>query len=155
MKVNVEVYNGDVLDSGCEIIAHQINASGGFGSGVAGAIKKRYPEIAEKYHKSYANSELELGGCYIWETNDKGVKIANLCGQYNYGYDGGQYTSYDALWLSLSSLRKYCDENGVKTVAMPYGMSSVRGGAKWNIVLEMIKTAFEDSTTKIQIWKLL
>lgn len=151
---NVEIYNGDVLDSECEIIAHQINASGGFGSGVAGAIKKRYPEIAERYQKAYVDSELRLGECYVWETNDKTVKFANLCAQYNYGYDGSQYTSYDALWLSLNGLRKFCVENNIKTVAIPYGMSSVRGGAKWNIVFEMIKTVFAETEIEVKIYKL-
>lgn len=148
----IKFIDGDVLSTDAELIAHQINASGGFGSGVAGAIRKKYPEIAEEYFRRYTASEIGLGKCYVWKTKT-GVKIGNICAQYSYGYDGGQYTSYDALWNGLIDLSRYCVENNIRSIALPYGMSSVRGGANWDVVLQMIKSAFESLNITIKIYR--
>lgn len=150
---NISFYEGDVLGAQCNVIVHQINSSGGFGSGVAGAIRKKHPEIAEEYRKTYAAGELRLGMLYTWKTDD-GKWIANLCAQSEYGYDGRQYTSYDALWNSLNLLANWCLRNEITDIAMPYGMSSVRGGANWDVVLQMVKSAFENTNINIGIYKL-
>ena len=87
MKENI--YNGSLLDSEADIIAHQTNASDGFGSGVAGAIKEKYPRVAEQYHKACKKGLMKLGMCQIVKTNpggDDNRLVANLCGQEKYGY---------------------------------------------------------------------
>ena len=105
--MNENVYKGDLLTSTAEIIAHQVNASGGFGSGVAGAVKNKYPRVAEQYHKACEKGLMKLGMCQIVKTNpnsDDNRLVANLCGQERYGYDGQRYTNYEGIFVALEKL---------------------------------------------------
>ena len=65
-------YNGNLLDSSADIIAHQTNCSGSMNSGVAKAIKEKYPRVYEQYMKAY-----EKGLQPFWSDNSCGY-IKNL-----------------------------------------------------------------------------
>lgn len=150
------VYKGDLMDSSADIIAHQVNASGGFGSGVAKAVKERYPRVAEQYHKAVEKQLLKLGMCQIVKTNpgsDDNRLIANLCGQERYGYDGKRYTNYEGIYIALEKLASYCKEHGIKSVAFPWKMSSDRGGADWQVICSMIEAVFKDLDITVEYWK--
>lgn len=45
-------------------------------------------------------------------------------------------------------------ERNCKSVAIPYKMSSDRGGADWNVILAMIESVFKDTDITIEIWQL-
>lgn len=47
----IEYCNGDILDSGADLICHQVNCQGAFGRGMAGAIRQRFPEVEKTYKK--------------------------------------------------------------------------------------------------------
>lgn len=151
------IYNGSLLDSEADIIAHQTNASDGFGSGVAGAIKEKYPRVAEQYHKACKKGLMKLGMCQIVKTNpggDDNRLVANLCGQEKYGYDRKRYTNYEGIYVALEKLGVYCAENGIKSVAFPWKMSSDRGGADWQVICSMVEAVFKDMDIDIEYWKL-
>lgn len=155
--MNENVYKGDLLTSTAEIIAHQVNASGGFGSGVAGAVKNKYPRVAEQYHKACEKGLMKLGMCQIVKTNpnsDDNRLVANLCGQERYGYDGQRYTNYEGIFVALEKLSLYCKEHGIKSVAFPWKMSSDRGGADWQVICSMIEAVFKDLDITVEYWKL-
>ena len=77
-----------------------------------------------------------------------------LFGQEKYGYNGVKYTSYDAIDKSLKTLVQKMVANSIDRVAMPYKMSSDRGGADWDVILALVKSAFKDTNITIEIWKL-
>ena len=85
---------------------------------------------------------------------DENRYICNLFGQDNFGYDGRRYTSYDAVHDGLLKLKDYMVENGLTSVSFPYKMSSVRGGANWEIIYCMICQIFKDTYINIEIWKI-
>jgi O-acetyl-ADP-ribose deacetylase (regulator of RNase III) len=147
---------GNLLDSKDNIIAHQCNCRGGFGSGVAKAIRDKWPLVYQKFmeafHLSKRSSDL-LGKIQVVKLT-KDQRVVNLYAQEDYGYDGQRYTSYDALDKCLKKLSSYCVENKLNTVSIPYKMSSDRGGADWDVVLALIKSAFKDTDVKISTWKL-
>ena len=80
--------------------------------------------------------------------------MANLFGQDKYGYNGKKYTSYDAIDNALKILRKKMESNSINRLAMPYKMSSDRGGADWDVILSLVNSAFKDTDITIEIWKL-
>lgn len=142
----IKILDGDLLESNATIIAHQVNCQGKFNSGVA-------KQVREKYKRSECKDTL-LGDCQVVETND-GKYIANLFGQLGYGYDGKQYTDIYALKRALIILRNKVllsmnPENIV--IAFPYGLGSVRGGAKWEDVYKLIEEVFRGYN--IEIWRL-
>jgi O-acetyl-ADP-ribose deacetylase (regulator of RNase III) len=148
---------GNLLDSTADIIAHQVNASGGFGSGVAKAIRDKYPRVAAQYFNAYEKGLMKLGMCQIVNTNPSTHEnrlIANLCGQEKYGVEKKRYTNYEGIYVALEKLATYCINNDIKSVAFPWKMSSDRGGADWFVIAALIESAFKDTDVSIEYWKL-
>lgn len=151
---------GNLLDSQAGLIMHQVNCQGVMNSGVAKAIRDKWPVVYEKYRSGYdklikggyEGKDL-LGKVLPVKVSDTQIVI-NLYCQNNFGYDGKRYTSYDALWDALEKTAAYCMDKGIKTVALPYNMSCHRGGGNWNVVLAMVKAAFKDTDINIEVWKL-
>lgn len=154
----IKIIEGDLLESGADIISHQVNCQGAFNSGVAKQVREKYPEVFQAYKglcKSRSNcTHTLIGDCQIIETYD-GKRIANLFGQLGYGYDGKQYTDLDALKRAMIKLRNRCNLSinpEEIIIAFPWGLASVRGGAKWEDVYAIIEEVFEGYN--VEIWKL-
>lgn len=159
----MEIVNikGNILDSSTDLIAHQVNNKNAMGSGVAKAISDKWPDVKYKYHLFFSEKEINkddrdiLGTVLPVMVSKNPIKVVlNMFSQDGYGNDGKKYTSYDALDICLKKIRKYCISNDYKSIAFPYKMSSDRGGADWNVVVELIKSAFKDSDIRIEIWNL-
>ena len=80
-----------------------------------------------------------------------GQYICNMFAQNMYGYDGRRYTNIDALRSCFTKLAQYAREDGL-TVAMPYKVGCVRGGANWEVVYKMIEEIFRD--VNVELWRL-
>ena len=136
---------GNLLDAPQIYIAHQVNCQGVMGSGVAKAIKEKYPEAYE-YYKGLcdASPSKELLGTSQEVYCKKGKRIViNLFGQQFYGYDGCCYTSYVALTTALDSAFKFIVEDSRDfgfplEIAVPYRMGCDRGGGDWKVVSEIL-----------------
>ena len=138
---------GDLLDADVDFICHQVNCQGKMRSGVAKAIRERYPKVYEQYMWLYNGSKGQdlLGKIQIvplysemsqFKANNKSpYACINMFAQNNYGYDGKQYTSLEAFKSCLEMINKH---GWNKTVAFPWLIGCVRGGADWNVVLPMI-----------------
>ena len=156
--INMKIVNidGNLLDTDADVIMHQVNCQGAMNSGVAKAIREKWPIVYEKYKNACdglkGNPSSLLGK--ILPVKSDGVFIVNMFAQDKYGYDGYRYTSYDALDICIKKTASWCRDGNVKKIALPYHMSSDRGGANWNIVLEMIKQHFNDLDITVEIWKL-
>lgn len=163
----IKVIDGDLFDTKAEIIAHQVNCQGVMGSGVALQIKKKYPYVYEEYQKIadiYMLGKIQILPTYptVLLSNPPklgsidGKFICNLFGQDTYGCDGKQYTDLSALKNGFELLRNKVtnpkSEYYKFTIAMPYKIGCVRGGADWNLVYKMIKDIFEDCD--VELWRL-
>ena len=144
--------NGNLLDAQTTVIGHQVNCQGVMGSGVARQIRDKWPLIFSNYQVKCQSPISPLGDVLIVKVSDNQY-IANIFGQYNYGTDGERYTSYDALDIAFSRLKYTMVENNFKSLAIPYKMSSDRGGADWDVVLALLTSAFKDTDITIEIWK--
>lgn len=153
--MEIKYFDGDLLTSTAPIIMHQCNCLGSMKSGVAKVISEKWPIVNEKY-KTYCekNSSVDLLGSTQVVKVDENKYVANLFGQEKYGYNGVKYTSYDAIDKSLKTLVQKMIANSIDRVAMPYKMSSDRGGADWDVILALVKSAFKDTNITIEIWKL-
>ena len=155
--MNIKFIEGDLLDSTTDIICHQVNGQGVFNSGVAKCIRDKYPSVYSSY-KQYCKmldiyEKPKLGLIHISNIGDNRF-VCNLFGQDKYGYDGKRYTSYDAVYDGLENLKNHMLINNLTSVSFPYQMSSVRGGARWEIIYCMICEVFKDTNIKIEIWRL-
>ena len=142
--------DGDLLDVqkslNIDIICHQVNCQGVMGSGIAKQIRDTYPTVYDNYKQkvdAIENKGALLGSIQIVALYDNYFKnmkhpcVCNFFSQYNYGYDGKRYTSYDAFWNCLNQLKATLSKGS--TVGFPYRIGCDRGGANWNVIEKMIE----------------
>lgn len=93
----------DITTVNYGIIAHGCNCSGGFGSGVAGAIKRKWPVVYEMFKKDPTGAKM-LGQVRYVFINGKNLIIANMYTQRFYGYGGGRYADPKAIENALQQV---------------------------------------------------
>lgn len=158
------IKHGNIVDTDAKWILHQVNCKGQMNSGVAKAIKDKWP-ITETIYKQACKTfeDKYLMGlsypCYV-QYQPYQQRVIHLFGQYDFGYDGKQYTSYDALNKALIDFVEYhydLDDEATteqeRTIAIPWRMGCGRGGGNWEIVMTMIEQAFKDYDGTIEFWK--
>jgi O-acetyl-ADP-ribose deacetylase (regulator of RNase III) len=129
---------GDVTEAKEQVIAHGVNCLGHFGSGVAGAIKRKHPYVREQY---LSLREHHLGTCQFVEYNDQ--IWVNAHTQYSTGYDGKQYADLNAVAECLVEIDTYMRENNLSTIAMPK-IGCGLGGLSWEEVGPLVDVILED-----------
>ena len=144
----VTFHNGNILDSGAAVICHQVNCQGKMNSGVAKAIREKWPEVYTRYRTKY-ECEVDLLGQIQPVIINADQAVINMFAQYNYGYDNRRYTSYDAFWSCLGEIKKYL--NPGTTIAFPARIGCVRGGANWSVILKMIEEVLGEDYN-VEIW---
>jgi hypothetical protein len=144
----LSVIEKDILDIDEGLIVHQVNCRGKMGTGLAGSLRTKYPAIYKKYIELY-NSYLEsgetikiLGTSQIVPISTK-LKVVNAFTQFNYGYDGKQYTDYDAIEevftrLKIVNLKKL-------PVYIPYQYGSGLGGGNFKVISEIIESVYPET----------
>ena len=150
--MTIEIVSGDLLDAldkgEVDQIVHCVNMQKTFGSGLALAIKQRYPEV----YKEYASKEGSLGwaDCVYIDNTDSGKCVWNLYGQEYYGRDK-RHGNYGAI---AQGLRNISLSTVGESVGIPYNMCSDRAGCDWGIILEMIEFYFRSKWHTVNIYKL-
>lgn len=152
----IKIIDGDLLSSNTEIIAHQVNCKGAFNSGVARAIREHDIHIFNDYHAYCHGREPDelIGDVRYCMSQIDGRIYANLFAQKSFGYDKQQYTDLDALEKCFVQLRDYAlfARTEPMSIAMPYKIGSVRGGANWDDVFELIERVF--ANVDVELWRL-
>ena len=130
---------GDLLESGEKIIAHSCNIKGGFGSGVAGAIAKKYPHVKKSYMHLYNYGGATLGHIQIVDPlASEDVMVINMFCQPDFGYDGKRYVSYDAVDLALAKLDARAEVNCWNQIAFPL-FGTHLGGGRWPVLAALLE----------------
>lgn len=153
------ILKGDLLETPFEIIAHQVNCQGKMNSGVAKQIREKFPWAYDDYITGLKQCEADymLGKSQvIWQN---GHTIFNIFGQYNYGYDGKQYTSYGAINAAFrEAILNYrdgdIDDNRQITIAIPYKIGCDRGGGDWDVVKRILEKIEEECHAIFVAYKL-
>jgi O-acetyl-ADP-ribose deacetylase (regulator of RNase III) len=133
---------GDITTASVGIIVHGCNAQGVMGSGIALAVKNKYPAAFMDYKAFCTSATLDqrLGKTVFSEVN-QGLTIANSITQLNFGKDGKKYVSYKAIqecFLSVAQ-RAVSDNHPVHYPIIGAGF----GGGDWAIISEIIDTIFD------------
>ena len=138
--MSIEWVKGDLLESDCDYICHQVNCQGRMGSGIAKSIKERWPIVYNEYIKfcsSKSKSEMLLGEIQKIEVNPHDAKyVINMFAQLFYGYDGKRYTAYDGFWCCLGQIKEQVPKG--RSIGFPKGIGCGLGGANWKIIETMI-----------------
>lgn len=131
---------GNILDATNGIIVHGCNAQGVMGSGLAKALRDKYPQAFEAYHEVYERQGLELGNVVLAEITETLV-IANAVTQWHYGRDKIKYVSYPAIQHTFAQIADAANQLNIQVHYPMIGAGL--GGGDWAIISEIIDTAFE------------
>lgn len=136
--MSIKYIHGNLFDSQCNIIAHGCNCKGGFGSGLAGQIAKKWPRVREAYLEHHNIFGWKLGDVQLVFCNDdfSFPIIANVATQEKYGYDGKLYADYEAIENGLFQVFEYA-KNKKYSIALPRIGCGLAGG-DWDVVKEII-----------------
>lgn len=153
--MNVEHVTGDLLDfpAGINVIAHCCNLQRQMGSGVALAIRQRYPAAYDAYVASFEVGTAKMGAFSYADVGD-GRSVINLYAQEHYGTTR-RHLDYEGLYQSLALLKHLLQ--GLKdpqVLGVPYLLGCARAGGRWPIVLAMITDLFEASPIRCVIVRL-
>ena len=143
----------DILEIDCQVICHQVNCMGAMRSGVAKAIREKWPAVYKTYLLGLKLKSETLGTISVADV-DRNKHVVNMYSQYEYGYDGKRYTSYDSFCSCLEEIKALAIYNDIKSIAFPYNIGCCRGGANWNVIYAMIESVFNDTELDIYICQL-
>lgn len=141
----VTYVKGDLLNSNCDYICHQVNCQGVMGAGIAKQIRERWPEVYEQYMKFYSYCDVpenQLGEIDIVKLTDSHRYVINMYSQCSYGYDNQRYTSYDAFAYALESIRQSTSYND--SIGFPKNIGCGLGGGNWKVISTLIEEILGD-----------
>jgi O-acetyl-ADP-ribose deacetylase (regulator of RNase III) len=145
--MQIEYVKGDLLQTNIRHIMHGCNSHGVMGSGVAKAIRDKYPQAFRDYNDTYNNYGLELGNIVV-SVQDDGKVIHNAITQKDYGRDPSRvYVSY---WAIAESFRKI-NQWGISEIAIPKIGAGLANG-DWRVIEAIIKNTL--TTTKPYVYVL-
>lgn len=163
----IHIQNGNLLRSDCDIIAHCCNCQGGFGSGIAGQIRKEFPYAYQAFSEDTRKPDEKLGtytiGLPFDQVNSsldniKNYDIFNLYGQLSYGPGDKQYVDYKALESSMILMMEKIDAWKKQStrqfkIGMPYLIGCALAGGTWTVVEDIILNVSEQFHQDIYLYK--
>jgi len=149
----METIEKDITTVEFGVIVHQVNCQCVMGSGVAKALRDKWPAIFDSYNFMSARAEFNGGGllgCIDVCKVEDNLFVVNLFGQDKYKKsiddNWNRFTSYGAWEKALPKLRKYINEQGLPDrIYFPYNVGCDRGGGDWRIISAMIEEHFPDA----------
>lgn len=147
------VVEGDVLNSGLDVVIHQANCLTIMGGGLAGTIAKYYPEAyaADKAFE-VPTGEARLGQfSWAW-VNKQTFRIFNAYGQNEiakknqYGRYEGNMTNVPKLEEAIRGILQYLKERNQLhlRIGLPYEIGCNLAGGDWTEVAPMLDRAAKD-----------
>lgn len=134
----IEYRKGNLLDVTAGVIIHGCNSHGVMGSGVALAVKNKYPGAYELYREQCIESKDDpalLGSVIVYEVNEK-LMVANMITQKDFGTHKRQ-VNYGAVASGFRILTEYF-KNLDEEFHFPK-IGAGLGGGDWEVISEIIE----------------
>lgn len=144
--MKIEYIKGDLLTTDSPHILHGCNAQGVMGSGVAKAIRSKYPQAYEDYRSMYDSVGLDLGNIAV-SVQDDCKTIYNAITQKYYGRDSSKvYVSY---W-AIAEVFRHIDSFKINEIAMPMIGAGLANG-DWNVISAIIENTLVNTKPIVYI----
>lgn len=147
----MKIIKGDITNETTGCLLSGVNCSGtAMNSGLAKAIRARWPEVYEYYKANGSGKDL-LGTIHILDITDE-LKIINGYTQERYGYDGAQYADLQSVESVIKRACMYAHLYGVqlKTVKIGCGL----GGLDWSQVGTLIERYEDCYSVVVEVYEL-
>ncbi len=151
-KNMIHEVSGDILLSGAQAIAHGVAPNDHFDSGLALAIRERWPALSKDFRHYAHQAHPKPGEIWVWG-GVGGVRVYNLMtqdGDAAHGSKPGRATVANVNHC-LRRLRHELEKGEVKSLAMPKLATGV-GGLDWAEVAPLIKQHLGDLPIPIFVY---
>jgi O-acetyl-ADP-ribose deacetylase (regulator of RNase III) len=131
--------SGDILLSGAHAIAHGVAPNDHFNSGLALAMRERWPALSKDFRHYCQTNHPKAGSVFTWMGAD-GKYVVNLMTQeaaYGHGEKPGK-ASTEAVGHALRELAKLAKKEKLRSIALPRLATGV-GGLDWAQVKPLIE----------------
>jgi len=149
-----KLIDGDVTEpvgDGNRIIIQCCNDIFVMGSGVALAIKLKWPKVYKEY-KQWRNQKPQLGDVQFVKVAP-GIAVGNMIGQHGIGFTAGEPPiRYGAIDKALKKVGEIAKKYNA-SVHIPYKMGADRAGGEWSKIEEMIKINLCEQDIEVVIYK--
>lgn len=145
MNNKLQIDNKDITQETSGLIVHGCNAQGVMGSGVALAIRNKWPKVYQFYH--FMNDYV-LGDVQFVQVDDD-LYVANLISQEFFGSDNKRYASLDAIETGLIKCFIFCMDNNL-ILKMPK-IGALRGGLSWELEVEPMVLNLMDQFPDVEV----
>lgn len=139
----IKEVTGDILLSKADLLAHGISAHDPFDSGLALALRERWPALVKDYRHDTHSRGINTGELWAWvgvQENSGVRRIANLVTQNTIGQGptakSGKAT-VENVRAALQSLAKFIAQENITSVALPRLATGV-GGLDWEDVKPLV-----------------
>jgi O-acetyl-ADP-ribose deacetylase (regulator of RNase III) len=137
----INYVKGDLFSTDADIIAHGCNCRGGYGSGVAGIMAKKFPKARQYYLDKHQEDGWELGDVQFVKVYGERY-IANCATQDEYYPRNKCHADYDAIRICMMRVKDFAIANNMK-IAIPKIGAGLAGG-DWNVIEQILKEVFSD-----------
>ena len=130
---------GDILLSKAQVVAHGVAPGDHFDSGLALALRERWPAMVKDFRHYCQNSHPKAGEVWYWG-GAEGPAIVNMLVQeaaYGHGEKPGK-ASLENVHHALKELTKLIAKEGIKSIALPRLATGV-GGLDWSDVKLLVE----------------
>ncbi len=145
----IKEVTGDILLSNADLLAHGISAHDPFDSGLALALRERWPSLVKDYRHDIRSHAIEAGAIWAWTGVQEGGgtrKIVNLVTQDTLGQGPtakpGKAT-LENVRHALQKLARFVKEERIRSVALPRLATGV-GGLEWAQVKPLVEQHLGD-----------
>ena len=147
--MTVQYITRDITTVSKGIVAHGVNCSGAMTSGVAKAIRNRWPKAYESFMK-YPKGAKVLGQTDIVYIDDEDVIVANCYTQVFYGYGGGKYADAGAVKTSMQRVMQIANLQSLHVYIPRIGCGL--GGLQWDKDVEPTINELAEIYTRTNIY---
>lgn len=140
----IKEVTGDILLSKAQLLAHGISAHDAFDSGLALALRERWPALVKDYRHDTHSRGIHTGEMWAWvgmQENGGVRRIANLVTQNTLGQGPSAKpgkATLENVRAVLQSLARYVAEEKITSLALPRLATGV-GGLDWADVKLLIE----------------
>ena len=150
----ISFHNGDLLESNCDIICHQVNLQGVMGGGLALQIATKHPKCEAEYKRMVQEQnkvELLKGKVCFYCVQASPLEFIANCFSQNEDFT----TNYRCVKNCFKDILLFAKMHNLKTIGVPYNYGCGIATGDWNKVEKIFKEIFEDEKDiNIQIWRL-
>jgi O-acetyl-ADP-ribose deacetylase (regulator of RNase III) len=138
---------GDIFETaGINAYAFGANTDGTMDAGIAIAMKKRWPELAEAFAARCAGDKLNLGDVFVWSSGEHTVFALGI-------QQGDKKPSMTALTHAVRRMLALAAEAKVTRIGVPRIGVGPTGGLDWTRVRKMLGEISVGQSVRLDVFE--